>query len=137
MKKINWKKGDWCFCEFKLQQITEMNETKITSVSDGNFSHGSSELNDRCFPLDMTVKRISDNVSYWHDQFHKLHHNSLNFPDLNRELIVRWCEMCKNKENADYLKNLDEKLTEFCKSVIQLVSDAKLKTVGGVSIFRQ
>jgi hypothetical protein len=59
-----FKKGDWCFCEFKLQQIMEMNGTKITEVSDGYVRHSGSDLSNRCFPLDSNIKTISDNVLY-------------------------------------------------------------------------
>ena len=35
MKKLKFQKGEWCFCEFKLQQVMETEENRITGISDG------------------------------------------------------------------------------------------------------
>jgi len=136
MNKPKFKKGEWCFCEFKLQQVTETNEDRITSVSDGYFSHGSSDLSDRCYPMEMRVKIISDDVNYWRNQFHQLNHNSLNHPDLNRELIDMWVNMCENRNNDEVLKELYEKLNTFGQTVVSKVQELKHDTVGGVKLFR-
>lgn len=96
MQQAKFKTGDWCFCEFKLQQILETEENRVTEVSDGSFRMSGNNLSDRCLSLDLKIKRVSDYVSYWSDRFHKLNNNSLNYPDLNRELIQRWAEMCEN-----------------------------------------
>jgi len=136
MKKIEWKVGDWCFCEFKLQQIKRVEpDGSVHEVSDGNFSHGG-DLTDRCYPLDMKVKLISDHVWYWRDAFHKLNHNSLNHPDLNRELIRRWCDMCDNRENDEKWAELRDQLNEFGDGVIKKVRDVKSETVEGVRLYR-
>lgn len=98
MKKLKFQKGEWCFCEFRLQQVIETEENRITSVSDGIIRSGSSDLSDRCYPLEMDVKCISDAVAFWSIKFHELKNNSLNHPDLNRELIRRWVELCDNRD---------------------------------------
>ena len=51
MKKLKTQKGEWCFCEFRLQQVTETEENRITRVSDGMVSSFSTDLSDRCYPL--------------------------------------------------------------------------------------
>ncbi len=136
MNKPKFKKGDWCFCEFKLQQVIETNEDRITSVSDGYFNHGSSDLSDRCYPMEMRVKIISDDVNYWHNQFHQLKHNSLNHPDLNWKLIEMWIEMCENRNDKEKLSELYEKLNAFGQSVVNKVQEIKSETTEGVRIFR-
>lgn len=136
-KEQKFKKGDWCFCEFELQQIMETDGDRITSVSDGVLMLGGRDLSDRCFPLDMSIKRISDNVAYWNKEIHQLKYNSLNHPDINRELIRRWVELCENKDDQKRLEKLSESLSVFCKSVIQKVREISTEQVNGVSIFRK
>jgi len=137
MKNLKFKKGEWCFCEFKLQQVMETEENRITGVSDGMFRLGSQDLTDRCYPIEMKIKQISDTVSYCSDEFHKLKNNSLNHPDLNRELIKRWVEMCENKDDKEKLDELCTKLHSFRESVINKVRDLNFEEVEGVSLFRR
>jgi DUF438 domain-containing protein len=137
MNKPKFKTGDWCFCEFKLQQIKEMENDKIISVSDGMFRLTSSDLSDRCFPLDITIKNISDMVAYWSAEFHKLNNNNINHPDLNRELITRWVELCENNDNDEKMKELEEKLSNFGRLVIQKVNNLSLEHVDGVRLFKR
>ena len=134
--KTKFNKGDWCFCEFKLQQIMEMDEDRITETSDGNFRLGSNDLSDRCYPLEMEVKQISDSVAHWSKEFFNLKSGALNHPDLNRALIERWVEMCEIRENRKLLTKLYERLDEFGMSVIRKAKDLRYEQVEGVSIFR-
>lgn len=136
MDKPKFKKGDWCFCEYTLKQVKETVENRITSVSDGYISHGSYDLSDRCYPLELKVKIISDDVNYWHNQFHQLKHNSLNHPDLNWKLIEMWIEMCENRKDDDKLRELYVKLNDFGQSVVNRVQEIKDETVGNVKLFR-
>jgi hypothetical protein len=137
MKNLKFKKKEWCFCEFKLQQIMETKKNRITSVSDGMFRLGSNDLSDRCYPLEMKIKQISDTVAYWNKEFHKLKNNSLNHPDLKIELIRRWVELCDNREDEKRLKELDDKLSEFGSAVLKKVRDLNFEEVDGVSLFRR
>jgi hypothetical protein len=130
-----FKQGDWCFCEFKLQQIKQMEGNCITSVSDGNFSHSSSDLSDRCYPLEMKYKLISDNVTYWYKKLFDLRNNSLNYPDINRKLISSWCDMCDNPDNHEKLSVQYVKLADFCKAIISRIDTSRNEYVDGVKIF--
>jgi hypothetical protein len=110
--EVKFEKGDWCFCEFKLQQILEVDGDKVREVSDGSFRLSSSDLSDRCYPLDLKVKRISDSVSYYRDKLHEIKSLNLNYPDLNRELIGRWCEMCNVRNDDKMLQKKYDELAE-------------------------
>lgn len=137
MKNLKFKQGEWCFCEFKLQQIMKTEENRITGVSDGMFRLGSRDLSDRCYPLELEVKRISDTVAYWSTKFHELKNNALNHPDLNRELIRRWVELCDHRNDENRLKELYDKLSEFGNSVLRKVQDLNFEEAEGVSLFRR
>jgi len=134
--KAKFEKGDWCFCEFKLQQIMNTEEGRITEVSDSAFRMSGRDLSDRCFPLDLTIKRCSDTAAYWSKRFHELNHNSLNHPDLNRELISRWAAMCESANDEKKLQELYNSLEKFCRAVVNKVQDLKHEEIEGVSLFR-
>jgi hypothetical protein len=136
MKKLKFKQGEWCFCEFKLQLIMKTKENRITEVSDGMFNLVSSDLSDRCYPLELKVKRISDTVVYWSEKFHELKNNALNHPDLNKELIRRWVELCNHREDKNRSKELYDSLSNFSSSVLRKVEDLNLEEVEGVRLFR-
>lgn len=137
MKKLKIQKGEWCFWRFKLHQIIETEENRITSVSDGIVMSSSSDLSNMCYPLEMDVKCISDTVAYWSATFLELKNNSLNHPDLNRELVRRWAEMCDNRKDENRLKELYDSLTKFGNSVLRKVQDLSFEEVEGVSLFRR
>jgi len=133
--QLKFQKGDWVFCEFKLQQIMETNENRITEVSDGMFRMGSYDISDRCFPLTLSIKRVSDVVSYWSKQFHEAECKGLNHPDLNRALISRWVDICENIDNEKLANEKMEELSKFGKSVMDKIINLKYEEVEGVRIF--
>ena len=101
------------------------------------FSLGSMDLSDRCYPLELDVKRISDTVAYWSTKFHELKNNALNHPDLNRELIRRWVELCDSRKDEICLKELYDSLSNFGNSVLRKVQDLNFEEVEGVKLFRR
>lgn len=137
MKKPNFKQGDWCFCEFELRQVKRTEGDRITEVSNGFISHSSLDLSDRCYPLEMKYKLISDEVNYWNKEFHNLKNNALNHPDLNRKLIEMWCELCDNADNEEVLKKLYRNLSEFGNTIVSKVRDLSYEEVEGIRIFRR
>lgn len=132
-----FKVGDFIFCEFVLQQIKEMNGEDITCVTDGHFQMTGNSLNDRCYPLDLRIKVISDSVKSWSKRFHDLKNNSLNYPDINRELIRIWVEMCEIKDNDTRLKELFNSLDSFGRKIEERVRDLKYEEIDGVPLFRR
>lgn len=132
----DFKINDWCFCEFELQQIKRMEEGRVTEVTTGQFCMSSHDLTDRCFPITMPVKIASDNMQYWHKEFHKLSMAGLNYPDLHRRLVSMWVDICE-ESNEEILKSLYKKLEEFGRSILNRVRDLKYEEVDGLSLFRR
>lgn len=134
-KKMNWKKNDWCFCEFELSQITDMKEGRITGVTTGIISHGGYELNDRCFPITMHVKLCSDHISGLHDKLHKEGSINLNHPDIAREWVRIWVSGCETdtKENREQLY---KEGSDFYKSIMESVRNIREITTNGINVFR-
>lgn len=132
-----FKVGDWVFCEFNLQIIDSIKDGRITGVSDGHFTHGSHSLNDRCFPLEKTVKVISDIFKDRYDEIHRKGGNGLNYPDINRWFVEKWCEVCTNREDVALLNKGMEELAEFANAILDRCRSLKNETVGGVNLFRK
>jgi hypothetical protein len=135
MNNPKFKKGDWCFCEFELKQVIETSDNRITEVSSGYSRLSSRDLSDRCFPLTLRIKVISDSVNYWSRKFHETNCNNLNHPDLNRELIKRWVSICETSDDDDLTNKKIKSLEEFGKSVINKVDNLRCEQVEGVRIF--
>ena len=68
---MKWAKNEWCFFEFKLCQIQEVEEGRVTSVSDGSFNTSGRSLGDRCVPLTLRFANLSDRADYWSSQWHR------------------------------------------------------------------
>jgi hypothetical protein len=136
MKEPKFKVGEWCFCEFTLKQVMETEDDRITSVSDGYIRHGSTDLSDRCYPLEMNVKRISGEFEWWSKKFHELKNNSLNHPDLNRELIDRWCKACDDRDDNEKIKKHYSSLAKFGEAIISRVNELQNDVIEGVKLFR-
>ncbi len=138
---MQWKKGDWCFCDFKLQQIEEMEKDKVTSVTDGYIIRGGYSINDSCFPLTMLNKIISGEYKLFSKKIHALNMNSLNYPDIASWLESHWVETCKMCEAVDDNNKLIEKrfkeLKIFCDDILKRVDEMKKENVHGISLFRR
>lgn len=131
-----WKTSDWCFCEFKLQQIQEVKDNRVGEVSGGMFRLSGYDLSDRCYPLTLRGKRISDEFDMYSDKFHKLDDRSLNYPDINRWLIARWCETMDNQNDDDYIKAKFKELSDFFCEVRDKCDVRREDVVGNVKIFK-
>ena len=137
--KIEYKVGDWCFHNFELVQILEMEEGNITEVSTGVIRTSSSSLNDRCFPLDLGIKNISSTTKYWYDKLHSSDNRSLNYPDIVRELERLWAGVCdiyiKEGKESSRLEEANSKIAIFAKKIIEQVENTRDIYVEGVRIF--
>jgi len=110
-----FKVGDFVFFEYKLAQIKEMKGAKVQEVSDGAFSCGSLDLSDRCVPLTLRNKNISDEYEHQSNRIHREGVSSLNYPDIHRWLVDEWrkCIDVPDSEVRSYYDRL-KKFTEDC-----------------------
>lgn len=131
-----WNVNDWCFFEFKLCQIKEVNNGNPTMVTDGSFQTSGGSFSERCFALGIPIKNASDSVAYWSDKFHAAKINGLNHPDLHRELVRRWCEICENIDHKEKLESLYKDLDKFGRAILDRVQDLRYEEVAGVKLFR-
>jgi hypothetical protein len=135
MKKKDFKIDDWVFCEFELSQIKEMNGNRITSITTGQISMSGYDLSDRCFPLALEFKVASDTASYWSKKIHELKNAGLNHPDIHRELVSRWVDICESA-NSPNVKDYYEKLSAFGRGICEKVESFKYEDFEGVRLFR-
>ncbi len=132
--KPKFKVGDFIFCEHELQQITEMKDDKIAGVSNGCISMYSNSLNDECFELSLRNKNISNEFHKVYKDLHKLNARSLNYPDLCRYLVVKWCE-CVEAKDEDIRQKYEE-LYQWYKEIEDTINESRKRTVDGVRVYR-
>lgn len=131
-----WKIGDWCFCEAELSQISEMEGDRITGISNGIIHHGSNSLNDRCFPLSLETKNISDEVEYWQRKIREASKRiALNWPQISEWFITHWCTAVLAKGDARKVAMKD--IATFAEQVIEKCEEGNDIRVGGVLLLRQ
>jgi hypothetical protein len=126
-----WKVGDWCFCEFKLKQVREIEDDgRVSEVSDGWCSHGSWDIRDRMIPLSLESKRISDSVAGVENRIREEERGSgLNWPDIHRKLVDLWVDAWRMYESghSDPLREV----LNFQQETIEAIRDVRSKVVGG------
>lgn len=91
---MRWKVGDFGFFEYKLAEVKEIDpERGVYDVSDGYFSVGGRNLEERMIPLNLTAKLVSAEVErVRRDIAAKEKGASLNWPDLHRKLVDIWLD---------------------------------------------
>jgi hypothetical protein len=92
-KEIQVNEEDWILFEFGVHQVLRVEEDRVCSVSDGNFTKTGHELNSRCMPLTLRNLVISNEFEYYSNKLHK--YRNLNFPDIRRHLVSLWVRACK------------------------------------------
>jgi len=133
--KTSFKKNDWVFCEFKLQQIEKVKNGRVVEVGDGHFCTSSWSMNDRCFSLNKTVKCISDTFAFWHDKLFQEGNRDLNFPNIQNWLVEKWCEVCNVKDNKEALRAGISELEDFAKRILSSCEEQRAIEVAGVKVF--
>lgn len=133
---MTFKKNDFVFCDFELQQILDMEGKNVTEVSDGYFRMSSNSLNDRCFEISLKNKNISEFFKETSNKLFTIKNNALNHPDPHRYLINKWVECCNEKD----MKLVNNKITEvknWYEELSNYVNGAvDEKSIGGVKVFR-
>ena len=136
VKTMKWKVGDWCFCEYKLQMIKEMSDDgRITSVSDGCFQMGAYDLSDKCFPLTLEGKNISDAfVRIYQRMYDQIKNGNYNFPDFHRYSVKQWVEAMNYMNSANTI--IDD-FDYWCREVIDKVGKIGEVYVGSIPLMRR
>ena len=128
---------EWVYHDFELVLIKEMDDDKITHVSDGSFSIMGTDMNKYCFPIDMNIKKISDLVKQKWDEILDLDFKSLNHYDIKRKFIEYWVFMCENvdEDNEVYTDYLN-KFLAFSETIINKIKELKSLEVNNIKIFK-
>jgi hypothetical protein len=99
---FSWKVGDKAFHEHKEVTIREIEDGRVTEVSDGYFSHGYWNFNDELFPVTEGGRKIVDFFHEQYDILHKLPGNRLfNWPDLARAIDQKFNDTMRGYHAGD------------------------------------
>ena len=147
MKSLKYVIGQWVMSEHELKQIKEMEGTRITSVSDGMFSTGGSDLGYCTVPLTMQTKCLSDTYSYYYKQIRDAAGTmNINFPDISRAITSNWHDACMaaliaSEESEESIKQAirirDKFEKEFVRPTLNELQAAKDIVVAGVNVLRR
>jgi len=127
--------GEFIFFEFELSQIKKMNAEEVWEVTDGMFGCSGRCLTERCVPLTLRNKVISDHFKYISKKIHDLNSNNLNYPDIHRSLVDMWIKACntKNEEEIKEIYNQSENLKD---KILERCQVMKQEEVCGIKLFR-
>lgn len=121
------KEGDWVVCGLKVGQIKQIREGGGARFSDGMLEL-SGQILDRCRPLTLRNKAITETFDYYYNEVRKIDGSSgFNFPDINRHF--EWLTLCAIDLPDDENKKIYEKAQEFirqAKDYTPFIQDVKL-----------
>lgn len=131
----NYKKDDWVFYNFRLVQIKEIEEGKITQISDGFFSTHGLDLGKNVVPLTVRNKCISDEIKavYYDDLYRMKGTRHLNWPEIHSKLVDLWLALCKTKKKEISYN----RIYDFRDKVVAAAEEANNITVEGINLLRQ
>lgn len=124
--------NQWLFCSYEFGQITDMEGDRVTGFTTGTFRTGSHDLSDRCFPLTMEVKRLSEVFAYESARLHREGASGLNYPRMHDWLVDHWCHACVAVDP----KRQQELVKEASDFVTQMLKLQDLETGYGFPLFR-
>lgn len=137
---MKYKVDDWGFFEFELVYIKEVvYDNRITEVNTGSFNTSGHDLSDRWFPINKTIRSISDTYKYYYDELHKYDFNGLNWPDIHRWFVAHWVYTCVSSDKAvdNFYKERYKSLEEFVHKFRDICSGMKGQSIEGVKLLRQ
>lgn len=135
--KINWKVGDWCYCEYKLQQVKQVEDGQVTCVSDGMFNCSAFNFNEEIFPISFDIRDISDTFMNAYKKIHDLSDRlDINMPEICGFLRTRWISCCQDAGNRENVKNCFGILDEFVSGIEKEIKIIKSCQVNGIKLFR-
>jgi hypothetical protein len=131
---MNYKVGDWVIIGYKIVQITRIEDNRVTSFSDGNFSTSGWEF--EVFPLTLSNKRAAETAEYYMNKLHKSKGSTiLNFPDLNRAFESLAADVYRVEENLRGPAYAT--IEKFYKDVCEAQEKIMETTIQGVRVFER
>lgn len=116
----------WCFFEFELFQIKEMEDDRVTEITNGYTTGGSFDFSDRIKPLTLPYKIASEEVHAVSRRLHKEGPRGLNFPDIHRYLVDIWLRLCDAYDvnlQGNHIRAIYDELYEFQHAALNVGKD--------------
>lgn len=133
---MTWNIDDWCFFEFRLAQIKDVTDGRVTEVRTGYITVGSYDFNDKIKPLTMPYKVASDEVEAVYNKLHREGSPGLNWPELHRHLVRLWLKLCDAYDvelKGELISSAYEELYEFRDAILNICQNT---TVDGIQLFK-
>ena len=113
--QLPFELGDWVIHDYKIAQITRIENDEVCEVKDGTICVSSSRLD--CRPLNLRNKAIAESIEFYRSEINKTPgSHGLNWPDIHNYLVQKCYELidAKTKQESD---NLWQKVGEFTNKV--------------------
>lgn len=116
-KMSGFKNGDWILYKGELAQIQKMRDGHIQQLGDGTFNYAGYELNEYCFNLTPSRKRVSEEFIEKMMQIMNSSIKGLNYSNVYKIFINFWKELMLCSDNQDEINILLKELNFFCKAL--------------------
>ena len=135
---IKWKVGDWCFFEYELVQIKEVEKDgRVTCLSDGYFKTGSFDARDRIFPLDLQGEIISEYFESKYKTLKRLQGSqALNFPGIHKWFVQEWVRQMSKRNLDNFDNSWPNNLLDFVRKIEEKFNNISCLKVENIKIIK-
>lgn len=121
-----WKVGDMCYFEYKINYISSMTNNRITGCSDEYGGTSGFDLGNRCIKISPWSMKCSNSVNFYYTWLNEIENSIsehlINYPDIMETLIDLWINYYNREIDAEI------KLTEYGQFIIDTVQNNKFDT---------
>lgn len=122
------KVGDWVVFDLRVGQIKSIHDNEFPEFSDGSINT-SGRIADRCRPLTLRNKRITEAVDYYYNELRKIDgEGGFNYPDISSY----FSQLALDAIDGEDHEKMYERAIEF----VRAARDYK-PTIDGVRLFRR
>jgi len=129
-----WKKDDWCYYQFELYQILEVdNDGNVTVVTNGS---GETSGNLACFPLTIANKYSAELTKKCYNSIRdEANRMNLNYPEIINWFNEEWEKTCLSSNKDEYNQILNY-IKETSEEIINEITNIQLIKVEDIRLFR-
>lgn len=133
--KAKWKVGDWCYWDFQLSEVLQVDkEGRVSNLSNGYISGGAYDNRPSMVPVTLQNKVIAEAVEHAKEEVREAESGvGLNWPDIAREFEQLWLEYVDAAEAgvADAWKPVHD----FKLALLQAIKNQRAVKIGNLRVF--
>lgn len=127
--------GDWIIFQYRIVQIKEAKDGRVTSVSDGQFETSGYNLSDRCFPLTLANKNAADYIESYAARVHREGGPGLNYPALHSKAVELAWGIMNLPEEKDAREPAYEAARKFYQVLFEAIRSHSAVEIENIRVF--